>query len=51
LAGTRSGVVWAGDEAYPDAAEAGPAGARHRLDMTSLPWIFEHSGGSVPPGI
>ncbi|WP_113718918.1 NUDIX hydrolase [Arthrobacter dokdonensis] len=50
LAGTRSGVVWAGDEAYPDPAEAGPAGARHRLDMTSLPWIFEHSGGSVPPG-
>lgn len=37
-----AGVSWDGDEDYP-----GPAahpGGRHRLTMTSLPWIFEHTG-------
>ena len=40
-----SGVLWAGDEAYPgfrDGAGVG-AGARHRLTITGLPWVFEHS--------
>jgi len=42
--GGPSGVVWAGDEAYPEAGGAGPAGARHRLTMTKLPWVFERTG-------
>ena len=36
-----AGVLWEGDEAYP-----GPAarpGARHRLSMASLPWVFERT--------
>lgn len=39
-----SGVMWAGDEAYPEPAEAGVKGARHRLTMTGLPWIYEKNG-------
>ena len=39
-----SGVVWAGDEAYPEAGSEGTAGARHRLTMTKLPWVFERTG-------
>lgn len=52
-----SGVLWAGDEAYPatdgtpdvspDGTAGGTAGvaagSRHRLTMTGLPWVFEHS--------
>ncbi|MCQ9166145.1 MULTISPECIES: NUDIX hydrolase [unclassified Arthrobacter] len=49
-AGKPATVVWAGDEAYPEASGAGPAGARHRLDMTALPWVFEQSGAPVLPG-
>lgn len=37
-----AGVMWDGDEDYPG-SEAHPGG-RHRLTMTSLPWIFEHTG-------
>lgn len=37
-----SGVMWAGDEAYPD--PPGGNGARHRLTMTGLPWIYEKNG-------
>ncbi|MDJ0314523.1 NUDIX hydrolase [Arthrobacter sp. H35-D1] len=36
-----AGVVWAGDATYPGSQE--PAGARHRLITTALPWIFEHT--------
>lgn len=39
-----SGVIWAGDEAYPDPAQAGVNGARHRLTMAGLPWIYEKNG-------
>lgn len=39
------GVVWAGDAAYPGSKE--PAGARHRLTTTALPWIFEHTSQTV----
>jgi len=42
--GAPSGVVWAGDEAYPEAGSEGAAGARHRLTMTKLPWVFERTG-------
>lgn len=43
--GGREVIAWAGDAAY----DAGPGGspgaaaARHRLDITSLPWVFERS--------
>ncbi|POH72050.1 NUDIX hydrolase [Arthrobacter glacialis] len=36
-----AGLLWAGDEAYPGARD--PAGARHRLTMTGLPWVFERT--------
>ena len=36
-----AGVVWAGDSAYP--GSQAPAGARHRLTTTRLPWVFEHT--------
>lgn len=45
-----AGVVWAGDEAYPEAPGEQPAnngprpGARHRLTLTALPWVFERTG-------
>lgn len=39
-----SGLMWAGDEAYPEPADAGVKGARHRLTMTGLPWIYEKNG-------
>lgn len=39
-----SGVMWAGDEAYPEPAVAGVKGARHRLTTTGLPWIYEKNG-------
>lgn len=35
-----SGVMWSGDAAYPAPSHVRP-GARHRLTMTGLPWIFE----------
>ncbi len=42
------GVLWAGDEAYPAAhgrhSTAGQPGARHRLTLSDLPWVFERSG-------
>lgn len=34
-------AVWAGDEEHPDAP--GAAGARHRLSMGDLPWVYERS--------
>lgn len=34
-------ALWAGDEEHPDAP--GAAGARHRLTMDALPWIYERS--------
>ena len=34
-------VMWAGDEDYPDAGAV--AGARHRLIMDALPWVYERS--------
>ncbi|MEO8221745.1 MAG: NUDIX hydrolase [Specibacter sp.] len=34
-------LLWAGDEAYPGAKAH--AGARHRLTMTGLPWVFERT--------
>ena len=38
------GVLWQGDENYPAAdGTPGQPGARHRLTMTGLPWIFEHT--------
>lgn len=38
------GVLWAGDEAYPDQAGGGTVpGARHRLTTKSLPWVFERT--------
>ncbi|MGO4384265.1 NUDIX hydrolase [Specibacter sp. RAF43] len=43
--GAPAGVVWAGDEAYPGGGGAAGerAGARHRLDMAGLPWVFERT--------
>jgi 8-oxo-dGTP pyrophosphatase MutT (NUDIX family) len=32
-------AMWSGDEAYPDGP--GAVGARHRLRMGSLPWVYE----------
>ncbi|PYD01448.1 NUDIX domain-containing protein [Microbacterium esteraromaticum] len=32
-------ALWAGDEEHPD--EPGAPGARHRLTMTALPWVYE----------
>ncbi|MEJ1088886.1 NUDIX hydrolase [Microbacterium sp. Mu-80] len=32
-------AMWAGDEDYPDVP--GAAGARHRLIMDALPWVYE----------
>lgn len=32
-------ALWTGDENYPD--EPGAVGARHRLRMGALPWIYE----------
>ncbi|MBP2413463.1 8-oxo-dGTP pyrophosphatase MutT (NUDIX family) [Arthrobacter stackebrandtii] len=38
------GVLWQGDEDYPANGGTPPQpGARHRLTMTGLPWIFEHN--------
>ena len=38
------GVLWAGDEDYPDADGVGAVpGARHRLITSALPWVFEHT--------
>ncbi|MGB3376282.1 MAG: NUDIX domain-containing protein [Microbacterium sp.] len=34
-------AMWPGDEEYPD--EPGAVGARHRLRMSALPWIYERS--------
>ncbi len=34
-------AMWPGDEEYPD--EPGAVGARHRLRMGALPWIYERS--------
>lgn len=34
-------AMWAGDEDYPDAP--GAVGARHRLTMDALPWVYERS--------
>ncbi|WP_164520453.1 hypothetical protein [Specibacter cremeus] len=39
----RAVVVWAGDEAYPPGGRQAPAGGRHRLDTSALPWTFEWS--------
>lgn len=38
-AGMRA--MWLGDEEYPDAR--GAVGARHRLTMDGLPWLYERS--------
>ncbi|GAA5229934.1 NUDIX hydrolase [Arthrobacter cryoconiti] len=38
-------VVWAGDADYPGVG-AGPTGARNRLYMESLPWVFEQVASS-----
>ncbi len=42
------GLLWNGDEAYPQApgrhSNAGQPGARHRLNLTGMPWIYERSG-------
>ncbi|MGF2948430.1 NUDIX hydrolase [Microbacterium alcoholitolerans] len=38
-AGMRA--MWLGDEDYPDAR--GAVGARHRLTMDTLPWLYERS--------
>lgn len=46
LLGER-GVMWQGDEAYPDPAAAGGPGARHRLLTAELPWVFECTPGST----
>lgn len=43
------GVMWPGDETYPDPAAAGGPGARHRLVTRELPWIFERRGGWFAP--
>ncbi len=43
------GVMWSGDEAYPDTTEAGDPGARHRLVTRELPWIFQRSGETERP--
>lgn len=32
-------ALWAGDEDHPD--EPGAPGARHRLTMSALPWVYE----------
>ncbi|PKI91987.1 hypothetical protein CW368_03830 [Actinomycetales bacterium SN12] len=32
-------ALWAGDEEHPD--EPGAPGARHRLTMSALPWVYE----------
>jgi len=32
-------ALWAGDEEHPD--EPGAPGARHRLTMSDLPWVYE----------
>lgn len=34
-------LLWAGDEAYP--GSTAPAGARHRLTMAGMPWVFERT--------
>lgn len=34
-------VTWAGDEVHP--IDAGAAGARHRLLLDTLPWMYERS--------
>ncbi|MHA7306752.1 NUDIX hydrolase [Arthrobacter sp. TMN-49] len=39
--GGPAALLWAGDEAYP--GSKAPAGARHRLVMTGLPWVFERT--------
>jgi len=44
--GGSAAIVWAGDEDHP---VAGQAGARHRLTMTALPWVFEATPGN--PGL
>lgn len=36
--GPPTGTMWAGDADHPQPA---PPGSRHRLTMTSLPWVFE----------
>lgn len=43
LLGDR-GLIWRGDEAYPDPAGAAGNGARHRLLTATLPWVFESTG-------
>ncbi|WP_343318309.1 NUDIX hydrolase [Arthrobacter sp. TMP15] len=43
-AGAAAGVLWDGDEEYPESKA--PAGARHRLTMTDLPWVFTHAHGT-----
>ncbi|WP_372697577.1 NUDIX domain-containing protein [Arthrobacter sp. JSM 101049] len=36
-------VAWAGDEAYDVGGLAGPAGARNRVHLGSLPWVRERT--------
>jgi len=36
--GQPAGIMWAGDECHPQPA---PPRGRHRITMTSLPWVFE----------
>jgi 8-oxo-dGTP pyrophosphatase MutT (NUDIX family) len=48
-AGGRRLVLWSGDADYPESgadASARPrAGARHRLDVSSLPWSYQRTDG------
>ncbi|WP_336713978.1 NUDIX hydrolase [Arthrobacter sp. USHLN218] len=43
----RKLVLWSGDADYPDADAPGSpkAGARHRLDVSSLPWSYQRTDG------
>ncbi|ALE06850.1 hypothetical protein AL755_17595 [Arthrobacter sp. ERGS1:01] len=45
--GAQAGIMWHGDAEYPGHA---PVGARHRLTMTALPWVFESTPGNPGPG-
>jgi 8-oxo-dGTP pyrophosphatase MutT (NUDIX family) len=45
--GAPAGIMWHGDAEYPGQA---PVGARHRITMTALPWVYESTQGNPAPG-
>ncbi|EMY33796.1 NUDIX hydrolase [Arthrobacter crystallopoietes BAB-32] len=44
----RQFVLWPGDADYDDAGRGADPQARHRLEVTSLPWAYERNLGDWP---